>query len=64
MAVGFYTVYALRAWAAPASQAAVFTALLVAGTVAGTLGFAWLADHAGHRLVHPRRDRRRPSAPT
>ena len=51
MAVGFYTVYALRAWAAPASQAAVFTALLVAGTVAGTLGFAWLADHAGHRLV-------------
>jgi MFS family permease len=51
MAVGFYTVYALRAWQAPASQAAVFTGLLVAGTVAGTLAFAWLADHAGHRLV-------------
>ena len=51
MAVGFYTVYALRAWDAPASQAAVFTGLLVGGTVAGTLAFAWLADHAGHRLV-------------
>ena len=51
MAVGFYTVYALRAWEAPASQAAVFTGLLVAGTVAGTLAFAWLADRAGHRLV-------------
>jgi MFS family permease len=51
MAVGFYTVYALSAWEAPASQPAVFTGLLVAGTVAGTLAFAWLADHAGHRLV-------------
>ena len=60
MAVGFYTVYALRAWAAPASQAAVFTALLVAGTVAGTLAFAWLADHAGPSARHPRRDGRDP----
>jgi len=51
MATGFYTVYALTAWQAPASQPAVFTGLLVAGTVAGTLAFAWLADHAGHRLV-------------
>jgi DHA2 family methylenomycin A resistance protein-like MFS transporter len=25
--------------------------LLVSGTVAGTLAFSWLADHAGHRLV-------------
>ena len=51
MAVGFYTVYALRTWDAPASQAGVFTGLLVSGTVAGTLAFSWLADHAGHRLV-------------
>ena len=51
MAVGFYTVYALRAWEAPASQAAIFTGLLVAGNVAGTLAFAWVADHAGHRVV-------------
>src|SRR5262249_10286669 len=27
------------------------TGLLVGGTVAGTLAFSWLADHAGHRLV-------------
>jgi len=51
MGVGFYTVYALRMWEAPASQAAVFTGLLVTGTVVGTLAFSWLADHAGHRLV-------------
>jgi MFS family permease len=51
MAVGFYTVYALRTWNAPASQAGVFTGLLVSGTVAGTLAFGWLADQAGHRLV-------------
>jgi len=51
MAVGFYTVYALRTWDAPASQAGVFTGLLVGGTVVGTLAFSWLADHAGHRLV-------------
>jgi hypothetical protein len=51
MAVGFFTVYALRTWEAPASQAAVFTGLLVSGTVAGTLAFSWLADRAGHRLV-------------
>jgi MFS family permease len=51
MSVGFYTVYALRTWDAPASQAGVFTGLLVTGTVVGTLAFSWLADHAGHRLV-------------
>jgi hypothetical protein len=51
MGSGFYTVYALRAWEAPAAQAGVFTALLVAGHSAGTLGLGWVADHAGHRLV-------------
>ena len=51
MASGFYTVYALRAWEAPAAQAGVFTALMLLGQSAGTLTLGWVADHAGHRLV-------------
>jgi hypothetical protein len=51
MGSGFYTVYALRAWEAPAAQAGVFTALLVAGHAVGTLSLGWVGDHAGHRLV-------------
>ena len=47
----FYTVYALHAWRLPAASAAVFTALLLSGTIAGTIVLGWLADHAGHRLV-------------
>src|SRR5438067_946362 len=47
----FYTVYALHAWRLPAASAGVFTALLMAGTIAGTTVLGWLADHAGHRLV-------------
>jgi len=51
MASGFYTVYALRAWDAPASQAGVFTALMLLGQSIGTLTLGWVGDHAGHRLV-------------
>lgn len=51
MATGFYTVYALRAWDAPASQAGVFTAMLLLGQSIGTLTLGWVGDHAGHRLV-------------
>jgi len=51
MASGFYTVYALRAWDAPASQAGVFTAMLLLGQSIGTLTLGWVGDHAGHRLV-------------
>ena len=51
MASGFYTVYALRAWDAPAAQAGVFTAMMLIGQSIGTLTLGWVADHAGHRLV-------------
>ena len=51
MAMGFYTVYALRVWSPPAAEIGAFTALLLAGQMAGTVTFGWLADRAGHRLV-------------
>ncbi|HYB43014.1 MAG TPA: MFS transporter [Candidatus Methylomirabilis sp.] len=51
MATGFFTVYALRAFAVPAWQVGVFTTMLLAGQLAGNLTFGWLADRTGHRLV-------------
>jgi MFS family permease len=51
MASAFYTVYALRAWAAPAATLGVFTALLLAGSMVGLLALGVLADRAGYRLV-------------
>src|SRR5207249_11107029 len=51
MGGGFYTVYALRAWEAPAAEAGVFTMLLFAGQIAGNVTLGWLADRLGHRLV-------------
>jgi MFS family permease len=48
---GFYTVYALRAWDAPAAQAGVFTTLLFVGQMVGNAALGWLADRRGHRLV-------------
>src|SRR5437773_10293560 len=51
MGGGFYTVYALRAWDAPAAQAGVFTTLLFVGQMVGNTALGWLADRRGHRLV-------------
>src|SRR5205807_3396048 len=51
MASGFYTVYALRAWAAPAWEVGVFTTVLLLGQTAGNVALGWLADRAGHRLA-------------
>src|SRR5262249_37290691 len=48
---GFYTVYALRAWDAPAAQAGVFTTLLFGGQMAGNAAVRGLADRRGHRVV-------------
>jgi sugar phosphate permease len=51
MATGFYTVYALRVFAAAEWQVGAFTTLLLGGQVAGNLGLGWLADRVGHRAV-------------
>ena len=51
MASGFYTVYALGAWAAPPWEVGIFTTVLLLGQTAGTVALGWLADRAGHRLV-------------
>ncbi len=51
MATAFYTVFALRAHAAPASHVGLFTALLLLGQMVGTAMLGWLADRGGHRLV-------------
>jgi MFS family permease len=51
MASGFYTVYALRTFAAPAWQVGVFTTVLLLGQSAGNIALGWLADRAGHRVV-------------
>lgn len=48
---GFYTVYALRTWDAPAAQVGVFTTLLFVGQMVGNTVFGWLADRHGHRRV-------------
>ena len=51
MAVGFYTVYALRAWAAPAVAGGGVHRAAGGRNGRRHAGLAWLADHAGHRLV-------------
>src|SRR5207302_392737 len=48
---GFYTVYALRAWDAPAAHVGVFTTFLFVGQMVGNAALGWLADRRGHRLV-------------
>jgi MFS family permease len=48
MASGFYTVYALRHYAAPDWAVGVFTAGLLAGQMAGNVVLGALADRAGH----------------
>ena len=51
MAGGFYTVYALRAWDAPAWWVGTFTSVFLAGQMAGNAAFGVLADRFGHRIV-------------
>jgi MFS family permease len=51
MANGFYTVHALRTFAAADWQVGVLTTCFLAGQLAGNAALGWLADRAGHRLV-------------
>ena len=48
MASGFYTVYALRHYAAPDWAVGVFTTALLAGQMTGNVVLGALADRAGH----------------
>jgi MFS family permease len=48
MASGFYTVYALRHYAAPDWTVGVFTTALLAGQMLGNVALGALADRAGH----------------
>jgi MFS family permease len=48
MASGFYTVFALRHYAAPDWAVGVFTTALLAGQMTGNLALGALADRAGH----------------
>jgi MFS family permease len=50
MAAGFYTVYALQAFAAPEWQAGVFTSVMLAGQVGAGFVLGAIADRGGHRL--------------
>jgi MFS family permease len=51
MASAFYAVYALAGLRAGDWMVGVFTTALLAGQTVGQLGFGWLADHVGHRIV-------------
>jgi MFS family permease len=48
MASGFYTVHALRLYAAPDWAVGVFTTALLAGQMAGNVALGALADRSGH----------------
>ena len=51
MAVGFYTVFALKVLQVPEAQIAAYTFALLAAQTAANVGFGFLADHYGHRIV-------------
>ena len=51
MAGGFFTAYALKLHAAPPAWVGIFTMVLFAGQLAGTLVLGSLADRVGHRAV-------------
>jgi MFS family permease len=51
MSAGFYTVYALHAFAAPEWQAGIFTSVMLTGQVGGGFVLGSVADRGGHRLT-------------
>jgi len=50
MANAFFTVHALAKFSLHDSAAGIFTAIMMASTIAGTLFFGYLADHHGQRI--------------
>ena len=50
MGLAFFTVHGLKKFALPDSAAGIFTALMMGGTIAGSLIFGPLADRRGHRI--------------
>ena len=51
LAIGFLAVYAVQRWDLPDSQAGIFTIAMLIGQALSNLGFGWLADRKGHKLV-------------
>lgn len=51
MAAGFLAVYAVDRFHLPDAQAAVFTALLLAGAMIGFVTSGWAGDRLGHKIV-------------
>ncbi|MEN8242461.1 MAG: MFS transporter [Chloroflexota bacterium] len=51
MAVGFLTIFTLNQWQLPISLIGLFTTFFLCGQAVGSLGFGWLADRYGHKLV-------------
>jgi MFS family permease len=51
MASGFLAVYAVERFHLPDAQAAVFTAILLAGAMIGFLTSGWAGDRLGHKIV-------------
>ena len=51
MAAGFIIIYATRRWSLPDSQAGQYTIALLTGQALANLGFGWLADRKGLKLV-------------
>lgn len=51
MANGFLAVHALRNLGASDGEVGIFTSLILAAQIVGTLAFGWLADRGGHLRV-------------
>jgi MFS family permease len=51
MALGFYTIYALRQWQVSDGMVSLFTTSLLIGTAGANLLFGWLGDRYGHKFI-------------
>lgn len=51
MAIGFFTIYALRQWQVSDGMVSLFTTSLMVGTAISNLLFGWLGDKYGHKFI-------------